>query len=110
VFKSQIGGNAMSNNWVIYFKRKSWRVMEVSKSIGGELGGRVCSGSIRKSSNKTHDLLHQLERSQRNEGININIRLGSTMVIYKSAKRMMVLDRRVWVGEGRVWVGEGRVY
>ena len=48
VFKSQLGGNAVLNNWVIYFKRKSWRMMEASKSASRELGSRVCSGSIFK--------------------------------------------------------------
>ena len=46
VFKSQIGGNAVLNNWVIYFKWKSWGMMEASKSAGRELGSRVCSGRI----------------------------------------------------------------
>lgn len=103
VFESEVGGNAVSYSRVIYFERKNWRVVEASKAVRRELGSRVRSRCTRNCSNELDHLLYWLERSKRKEGVDINVRLGSTTVIYKAAKRMMmILDGRVSTWDQRV--------
>ena len=106
IFKSEIGRNAMLNGGIFYFKQNSWWVVEVSKSVRSKLGDRIRSGSIGKSMDKVHHLLHQLEGCQRREGLNINVRLGLTLIIYEAMQR--VKGRRVWTWPRRVQAREGR--
>jgi hypothetical protein len=106
IFKSEVGRDAMSNGGILDSKRNSWQMVEVSKSVWIKLGARVHSGSIGKSTDKMHNLLHWLEGHQRKEGVNIDVRLGLSTIIYEGAQRMMALDGRVWTWDQRIWIGK----
>ena len=103
IFESEVGRDAMSNGRILNLKWDSWQMVEVSKSVQIKLGTLVCSGSIGKSMDKMHYLLHWFEGRQRKEGVNIDIRLGLSTIIYEG---MMALDRRVRTWDRRIWEGK----
>jgi len=76
IFESKVGRDAISNGRILDLKWDSWWMVEASKSVWIMLGTRVHSGSIGKSMDKMHNLLHWLEGRQRKEGVNIDVRLG----------------------------------
>lgn len=87
IFKSKVGRDAILNGRILNLKQNSWWMVKASKSIQIELGTRICSGSIGKSMNKMHNLLHWLEGRQRKEGVDINVRLELLTIIYEGAQR-----------------------